>query len=115
MTPEVQTAISGLILVLIGVLGAWLERIRRDLADNTAVTHGARGAAEDAQIAAKAASLAARMINDCQIDQAELDQLRRWKSAFDTLPECQPCQDAIRVIIERRRLRPPQEHDHDRQ
>jgi hypothetical protein len=42
-----------------------------------------------------------------QVDQGELDTLRRWKKAFDSLPECQTkCRERIEQMADDRRIKP---------
>jgi hypothetical protein len=46
-------------------------------------------------------------IRVAQVDHADLDRLRRWKAAFDSLPECQrKCREQIEQMADDRRIRP---------
>jgi hypothetical protein len=100
MTPQdmltlallVISGIGAVFVALRAVLKAWRE-LRADLLANTADT---------------------LMIKDMTnrirlnlINQDELDTLRRWKKAFDSLPECQSaCRDRIEQLVDERRIRP---------
>lgn len=92
VTPELAAALSTLVLALISAVVAYLEKLRRDLAENTKHTKDARAAAAAVQQAT--------------VDKLDYDRLRRMEAALLTLDECEGCRAKILALSERRRLRP---------
>lgn len=92
LDPELRTLLITLASALAATIVGYLEKIRRDLAANTAATHDARAAVEGVQQAT--------------FDRLDYDRLRRLEAALLTLDECAPCRQKILDLTDRRRLRP---------
>jgi hypothetical protein len=92
LDPELRALAITAIGAIVGTVIAYLEKIRRDLAENTNATHDARRAAEETQIAT--------------VDRLDYDRLRRIEAALLTLDECTGCRQKILELADRRRLRP---------
>lgn len=88
--PSILTSLA----TLAGGVGLWLQQraTRKELSENTKKTEGV--------------AVSVEKVNQAQFDYAELYDLRRWKAAFDSLPECGECKDAVAKLADRRRLRP---------
>lgn len=92
LDPELRALAVAVISAIVATVVGYLEKIRRDLAENTNATHDARRAAEETQIAT--------------VDRLDYDRLRRIEAALLTLDECMGCRQKILELADRRRLRP---------
>ena len=95
--PAVITSLA----TLAGGVGLYLQQraTRKDLKENTKAT-------EETKAKATEVAVSVERVNQAQFDYAELWELRRWKAAFDSLPECSDCKDSVARMADRRRLRP---------
>lgn len=105
---DIQVALWGLATILISGLTALVEKIRRDLAENTKATNEAKQAAVGSKRAAENSQEAVEGMQQATFDRLDYDRLRRIEAAVLTFEECQPCREKILTITERRRIYPPE-------
>ncbi len=96
LSPDQATT---LVAALVAAVLAFLEYLRRKLAENTTETKQAKEKAESAHEAAASVQVAT-------FDRLDYDRLRRVEAALLTLDECSSCREKIQVLTDRRRLRP---------
>ncbi len=92
LDPEIRALLLTVVGAIVATIVGYLEKLRRDLAENTDATHRARNAAEGVQVAT--------------VDRLDYDRLRRLEAALLTLDECAGCRQTILDLTDRRRLRP---------
>lgn len=113
MTPEQLTYIGVVIASLVAVITAAhavikaareaLPALGGFVEDAKELWHGLKTNNKDTAVIK---GLLDRM-RKMQIDQDEIDRLRRWYAAYQSHPDCQGgCRDAIEQMVDDRRIRP---------
>lgn len=93
---EVVAGLVSLALVIIGGVGSvvkiLVDRLTRDIQDNTKKTEATQTAVENIQVAT--------------VNVLDYERLRRIEAAMMTFDECRPCYEKITSMKERRRIYP---------